>query len=395
MTLIYLTCVRLPTEKAHGLQIVQNCEAFAAAGHTVELWSARRWRRIGWQGGDDIYTYYGVQPLFRHVRLPMIDLMPLARGNTRFELIPFYIGLCTYILVAILKAWRREAIFYSRDEWVLFALSFFKPRHALVYEAHLFRTSRAGGWLQRQVMQRCGKTIAITPPLRDDLIAQHGGSPDEILVAHDGIRAERFAHVSPQSEARQALGWPQDTFIVGFVGRLHMLNVDKGVGTLIQALAALENVWFALAGGPEDMVAPLREEWIRLGQPAERFLYAGHLPPDAVPQVLAAFDVCAMPHPATRQFASYTSPLKLFEYMAAGRALVASDLPGWADVVQHEVNALLVPASDTAALSAAIQRLQQDVTLRERLGQTARTQAMTHYTWEARAQSILAHIQKN
>src|SRR5687768_541493 len=98
MNLIYLTCVRLPTEKAHGLQIVQNCEAFAAAGHTVELWSARRWPPPGWQGGHDIHRYYGVQPLFRHQRLPTLDLMPLARGNARLELIPFYIGLWTYIL---------------------------------------------------------------------------------------------------------------------------------------------------------------------------------------------------------------------------------------------------------------------------------------------------------
>jgi glycosyltransferase involved in cell wall biosynthesis len=393
MNLIYLTCVRLPTEKAHGLQIVQNCEAFAAAGHTVELWSARRWPPIGWQGGDDIYRYYGVQTLFRHQRLATLDLMPLARGNPRLELVPFYIGLWTYILAVIFKAWRQEAIFYSRDEWVLFALSFFKPREALVYEAHLFRASRAGGWLQRQVMRRCGKTIAITPPLRADLIAQHGARPERILVAHDGIRTERFAHLPTQSDARKALGWPQEAFIVGFVGRLQMLNVDKGVGTLIQALATLDNVWFGLAGGPEDMADQLRAEWIRLGQPAERFLYAGHLAPDAVPQVLAAFDVCAMPHPATRQFASYTSPLKLFEYMAAGRALVASDLPGWADVVQHEINALLVPASDIPALTAAIQRLQDNDALRTRLGDTARTDAMTHYTWDARAKAILQHIQ--
>jgi glycosyltransferase involved in cell wall biosynthesis len=110
--------------------------------------------------------------------------------------------------------------------------------------------------------------------------------------------------------------------------------------------------------------------------------------------MLAACDVCAMPHPATRQFSSYTSPLKLFEYMASGRALVASDLPGWADVVQHETHALLVPASDVKALAAAIQRLQGDPALCDHLGQTARTEAMTHYTWDARAASILAHIQR-
>jgi glycosyltransferase involved in cell wall biosynthesis len=394
--LIYISLMRLPTEKAHGLQIMQNCEAFAQAGYQVELWVARRWNTHTMRQIQNVYAYYGVQPVFTIRRIPIVDIMPLAFGIPRLERIPFYIQIITYLVMMTLRMLvTRADVYYTRDEALAFMLGWLKPRTSLAYEAHLFSPSRRGGWLQAQVVRRCGSTIAITPKLRDDLIAQRGADPARVLVAHDGIRAARFAHLPTHAAARQHLTWDKNAFIVGFVGRLHMLNVDKGIGTLVEALAQVDNTTLALVGGPDDMAEALRARWLEMGLPDERFLYAGHVPPDDVPRYLAAFDVCAMPHPHTTQFANYTSPLKLFEYMAAGRAIVASDLPGWADVVQHEINALLVPAGDVTELAHAIQRLQSDAALRERLGAAARERAMQHYTWAARAARILQHLENN
>ena len=100
-----------------------------------------------------------------------------------------------------------------------------------------------------------------------------------------------------------------------------------------------------------------------------------------------------MPHPATAQFARYTSPLKLFEYMAAACAIVASDLPGWSDVLQNGETALLVPPDDIVAWSDAINSLRNDSELREHLGRNARERALAKYTWSQRAEAILSHIQ--
>ena len=63
--LLYISLMRLPTEKAHGLQIMQNCEAFAAAGCDVTLWVARRWNTRALRQIQDPYAYYGVQPNFK------------------------------------------------------------------------------------------------------------------------------------------------------------------------------------------------------------------------------------------------------------------------------------------------------------------------------------------
>ena len=391
--LLYLSLTRLPTEKAHGLQIMQNCEAFADAGYDVTLWAARRWNTREMRAIADVFAYYGAQENFRLRRIPCVDLFPLFPPDSAGARFAFYLLQISYALAsAILLLFTRADIYYSRDEFILALLARSKARTSLAYEVHQFPASGPGARLQRHVVAAVGSLIAITPRLRDDLINQRGADPARVIVAHDGIRRARFQQLPDQAAARRQIGWSPGAFIVGFVGRLQMIGLDKGVATLVDALAPIDGACLALVGGPEDMAQALRERWLALGLPSERFLYLGHMPPADVPLCLSAFDVCAMPHPATRQFSHYTSPLKLFEYMAACRAIAASDLQSWSDVLRDGETALLLPPDDVAAWSAAIERLRQDSQLRRRLGEKARSLALAHYTWEARAERILRHI---
>ncbi|MBI5959174.1 MAG: glycosyltransferase, partial [Chloroflexi bacterium] len=162
-----------------------------------------------------------------------------------------------------------------------------------------------------------------------------------------------------------------------------------------EALREMDGVSLAIIGGPDEMVDTLRQRWIAAGLDAGRFLAAGQVPPAQVPLYLSACDVCALPHPWTKHFAYYTSPIKLFEYMAARRAIVASDLPGFAEVLREGESALLVPPGDVGTLTAAIQRLRDDPALRSRLADSAYEQVMAHYTWEARAKAIQGLIEGN
>ena len=258
----------------------------------------------------------------------------------------------------------RADIFYSRDEFLLALVSWLKGKDKLAYEAHLFPSSGRGAALQATVCRRAGSIIAITPQLRDDLIAQRNADPARVIVAHDGVREARFADLPDRASARRQIGWEQAAFIVGYVGSLRMIGLDKGVDTLLQAVAQLPDCRLALIGADAADADRLRREWLRLGRDASHFLAVGRVPPGDAPLYVSALDVCAMPHPGARQFARYTSPLKLFEYMAAARAIVASDLPGWSDVVVDEETALLCPPDDVASWTAAIARLHDDPQLR-------------------------------
>ncbi len=394
--LLYISLMRLPTEKAHGSQIMQNCEAFAAAGCQVTLWVARRWNTREMRKIADAYAWYGVERSFRIRRVPCIDLFPLFPAESSASRMAFYVQALSYALVcALLLLIARADIYYSRDEILVWLLGWLKPQRKIAYEAHLYPPAGRGANLQQRATSSAGSVVAITEPLRKDLIAHRRASPRRSITAHDGIRRARYADLPSQPAARQEIGWDENAFIVGYVGRLQMIGMDKGVGGLVEALAAVPGAHLALAGGPAEMAESLRERWIGLGLPRDRFLYAGQVPPAAVPRYLRAFDVCAMPHPATAQFANYTSPLKLFEYMAAGRAIAASDLASWADVLTHEETALLLPPGDAEAWSNAILRLRDDPALRQRLGDAAREKALAQYTWDARAARILAHIGRN
>lgn len=392
--LLYISMMRIPTEKAHGLQIMQNCEAFADAGYELTLWVSRRWNTRQMRQIKDPFAYYGVNPNFTIRYLPCLDLFPLFPPDSRGTRLAFYLLLLSYALVmTALLLMTRADVYYSREEALLALLSWLKPKPSLAYEAHLLPLSRRAAALTRYVVARAGSVIAITPQLRQDLIHQRGACPERTLAAHDGIRRARFASLPDQSTARRHIGWDESAFIVGYVGRLQMIGMDKGLRTLAAALSQVKGAHLALVGGPDDMAEGLRRQWRELGLPDERFLYVGHVPPDDVPRYLCAFDVCAMPHPHTTQFAYYTSPLKLFEYMASHSPIVASDLPAWSDVVRHEESALLAPPADSAALAQAIDRLRRDPALRQRLAKAARRRVMAHYTWAARAEKIRAHIQ--
>lgn len=393
MRLLYIANIRLPTEKAHGLQIVQNCEAFADAGARVTLWTARRVNTPELRAVSDVWAHYGVRRNFALRRLPCLDLLPLVPNRVdRLAQALFLLQLWTFTLAALVGALFAQAdVIYSRDEFVLLALSLIQPKRKLAYEAHTLAPGRGGRAIQRRVVGRVGHVVAVTRRLADDLIAL-GADAQRTHVAHDGIRGERFAAVPDQAEARQQIGWPADAFVVGYVGRLQTMAMDKGVGVLVEALAQVGGCALALVGGPDATAAEFRQRWRELGQDEARFLYAGQVAPERVPLYLSACDVCAMPFPWTTHFAYYASPIKLFEYMASRRALVASELPSVAEVVRDGESALLVPPSDVDALAAAIRRLKDDPALRDQLADHAYTLVMESYTWAARARFILKQV---
>ena len=393
----YLANVRLPTEKAHGLQIVQNCEALAAFA-PLTLHPARRVQPPALRNAPDPWTFYGVARTFDIRYTPCVDLLPLLGGReNRLSTLAFYLQTATYIAAL---AWRlrrvsANAVFYSRDPLVLAAFRRIKPPRRLFWEAHSLSAAPRKRRMQAELARSLGGVIAVTRRLADDLMAL--GLPEErVLVAPDGIRAARFAETPSKEAARAALGLPQDAFIVGYVGRLHTMNMSKGVDDLIRALAGLPEhpLHLLLVGGPDDMAATLRQQWIAAGLPAERFHSLGHVPAAEVPRALAAFDAAALPLPWTEHFAYYASPIKLFEYMASGRPIVATNLPSTAEIVQDGDTALLVPPSDPPTLAAALARLHGDPALCARLGGNARRLVFERYTWEARAWAILDFISR-
>jgi glycosyltransferase involved in cell wall biosynthesis len=211
-----------------------------------------------------------------------------------------------------------------------------------------------------------------------DMIAATGVPRDRIQVVPNGVVLDRFdAAPRPAAEGRVVLGF------VGFVRPWH------GLDAVLNAMAEAGGTGIALTVIGDGPVRPaLEAQATALGLGA-RVHFTGLVDHHAVPHHVAQFDIALQP-----KVVAYASPLKIFDYMAAGRAIVAPDAPNIREILEHGRTALLFDpdaAFDSpSGMWAAIQRLAGDAALRARLGAAARAELeLRDFTWAGNARRVV------
>jgi glycosyltransferase involved in cell wall biosynthesis len=236
-----------------------------------------------------------------------------------------------------------------------------------------------------QALQQLNAIVTISDGLRDDLIAE-GIDPRSILVARDGVHLSRFRNQPSPSTARMHLGVPVDMPAIVYAGQLYRW---KGVDTLIEAMQHLPDAQLLVVGGDHANL-PRIESLVQKHAPG-RVRLTGTVPHHAVPFYLAAADVLVLPNSGEQTISRrYTSPLKLFEALAAGRPIVASDIPSLREVLEPDRNALLVKPDDPGALAEGLRTLLDDPQLGMRLAENAEEDAKP-YDWSERGRKV-AHF---
>jgi glycosyltransferase involved in cell wall biosynthesis len=178
--------------------------------------------------------------------------------------------------------------------------------------------------------------------------------------------------------------------LIFYVGQLYPW---KGAGLVVEVAARVPEARAVIVGGQTNWtaddpdIAALAEQARALGV-ADRVEMRGHVPYDRIPGVLAEASVALLPLPDEPVARLFTSPLKLFDYMAAGVPIVASDLPSLREVLRDGENALLAEPGNADAFAAAVRRVLTDRELAERLGRQARAD-VGQYSWDARARALL------
>ena len=394
MRLVVVANARIPSEKAHPLQIMQMAGAFAETVSDVRLVYARRDNTDAMRVVRDPFDYFGVARRFALVGLPCFDLVKRvtvdwpALSRTPFPLLAHYLQLWSFSVAALFLAARMRAdVVYGRDVLPLTLLRMF-TRHPSIYcfEAHTTPMSRLSRRLHMWAVRRFDRVVVITEGLRRWYL-DRGLAPDRVLLAPDGVDLAAFDGLSRES-ARAELGIPDDAPVVCYLGHLFPW---KGVDTLVAAVPQVDpRARVFIVGGVSPDLDRIRER--ARGLPT--VTVTGYLPPDRARRYVAACDIAVIPFtaraPITR---SHASPLKLFEYMAAGAAIVAGDLPSLREVLEHERNAVLVPPDDPAALASGINRVLHDRALAERIGRTALAE-VNAFTWTRRAKSIIAFLSR-
>lgn len=227
------------------------------------------------------------------------------------------------------------------------------------------------------------RLVAVSDEVKDYLA--RWGIAAKVQVIPNGVNHHHFpANLEP------ALPKTSNTFTVGFVGSLKPWH---GLPHLVEAFTQLyqrvpQARLLIIGDGPqrESLTTELEQRGLRTVT-----TFTGAVAPDQIPGLLAAMDVAVAPYPARSDF--YFSPLKVVEYMAAGLPVVVSRIGQLTALVADERTGLLCPPGDEAALATALERLWQAPSLRQQLGQAARAYILTHHTWDAIAEQVLAIAQ--
>ena len=394
--LIYIANARLPTEKAHGYQICKMCEAFVQTGLDVLLLHSDRYQYDRLMYGKTVFDYYGIAPVFAVRSLANLDVVPLSSWMPEklFSGL-FFTHAILWGLYAALAASKETAdLYYTRDSSIAFWLV--KLGLPTVYEAHVVpkggQRSLLNQFAQHSALQR---VVVLTSFIKKEFL-EMGFPAEKVIVRPDGVDLSLFADLPDKQECRKRLGLPPDRPIIGYIGRFRTMEMEKGIPQLIEAIANLptfedRDPLLLCVGGPMDAVPAYLKIAGDFQVPEHRLQFRDRVPNRDVPFWMRACDLVTIPWPRTEFSAYFTSPMKLFEYMASGVPIIASDLPSIREVLQHRQNAWLVEAGSGKALARGMTTLLADKQMRQLLAQTAWRDAIA-YSWHHRSNSILQEV---
>lgn len=370
MKIVCISTSRIPSDTANSIQVMKACQALVQLGHTVHLLlpgqGAAHWEALA--------ERYGLTSPFE------ITWMP---ANPIFKRNDF-----AWSAAAFARKDQADMIYTWAGQSAVFGLLFKLP---VLFEVHDLPTGHLGPLWFRAFLRLPGRKRLgiITRALYQALQHAFGPVPKrEVVIAPNGVDLEQYAGLPDPAQARRSLSLPQAPTVL-CSGHLY---AGRGVELFLELARRFPAASFVWVGGRPEDVAAYRSQAERAQLGNVRF--TGFIAQQQLPQYQAAADILLMPYARTiagsggGNSADICSPMKMFDYLAAGRAILTSDLPVFHEVL-NPANAVFAPPEEAGAWAAALGQLLSDPGLRERLGAQARRDAQA-YTWRTRAERLLA-----
>ena len=379
MKLVYIANIKLPTGKAHGIQIMKMCESFAKVkiadkNIEVELIVPGRFNYIK----EDPFLFYNVTRNFKIIKIPCFDLFFVDGFLGK---VSFFLQTISFLFVTRIHfLFNRFDILYTREQLTgLFFKNFILEIHSIPKKIAFFH---------KIIWQRARKLVVLTSYIKK-IIAEGGLTKEKILVAADAVDLQEFDIPISANDARKKLGLPLDKKIVLYAGSFLLFDW-KGVDILLQSAEFIKSgCLLILVGGQKQEIEALKS--LSNTQDSKNILMVGQKPHNLIPYYIKAADVLVLPNKAGDVWSEYyTSPLKLFEYMAGRRPIVASDLPSIREILNKD-SALLFEANNPVDLAEKINLLIENSDLGRQVADKA-FQVVADYTWDKRAQIIINFV---
>ncbi len=376
MELFYIANARIPTEKAHGLHIAKMCEAFGNAGAKVTLVLPKRHNDIV----EDIFSYYNIEKNFAVRYIPVMDLV--GKGFIGYWLTQFFFSWKLF--------WepfnKNKSFVITRDELSGFIL---RLKNIFVYyDMHGFPETWVLLW--RIAMKKMNGIICTNEWKMKRVHEQFNVPMNKMILARNAFDPSIFSIDMEKNEIREELGLPVDKTLAVYAGHLYDW---KGAGVLAKAANYLDDVEVIFIGGTKKDVKDFSEKY----SAARNITMLGHKKHDEVPKYLKAADILVLPNskesknPRAIPYSIFdTSPIKLFEYMASGSPIVASDLPSIREILNNETAVFFEP-DNPKDLARSIKNIVSNKEEAKRRTQLA-LETSQQFTWKKRAEKILSFM---
>jgi glycosyltransferase involved in cell wall biosynthesis len=374
MKIVCIAASIIPSKTANSIQVMKVADAMAVLGHQVILCVPGE-KDVPWEG---LNKHYGLQSTFE------IQWIPENQAFKRYD----------FALKAVRSAERMkpDLIYTWMIQSAVIALWHKIPT---VLEMHDRVTGRLGPWLFRQFWRASTtkRLLTITQALRQVLTSDFQlpkDLSDQIMVAPDGVDLDRYQGLSAPAEHRQQLNL-ENKFTAGYTGHFYE---GRGIDLMFHLAKNLSEINFLWVGGDPGDVSRWRDR-IKSEQVANITL-TGFVDNAILPKYQAACDVLLMPYSSQisgssgGNTAQIASPMKMFEYMAAGRPIISSDLPVIREVLNDQTAIFCAP-DDLTDWQNALMSLHADPVMQKRFGENAR-EAVTAYTWQTRIQKALENF---
>jgi glycosyltransferase involved in cell wall biosynthesis len=388
MNIAIIAPSHIPALRANTIQVMKMAQAMALLGHQVcvvspenEITETHIW--------NDLARHYGLQQEFQVIWLP---------ANPQMRRYDF-----SWRAVRWARSWGASLLYTRLPQAATIAS---RLNLKTIYEVHDLPQGKLGPLLFRLFLKGKGarRLVVITQALAQDLYDKFGipDSPPFTVISPDGVDMRRYASLPTAPEARNQLNMrlhksknnssvrplKPNQFTAGYTGHLY---AGRGIEMLLSMATHLPEIAFLIVGGEPQEVSKLQAE-IEIRE-LENVLITGFVPNSELPLYQACCDILLMPYQRRVSASSggdisrYLSPMKLFEYMACGRAILSSDLPVLREVLNHR-NAILLPPEDVNTWIKEIELLRSNPVRLDSFGSQAH-QDVKQYTWQARAARIL------
>jgi len=379
LKIVYISTAIIPSRTANSIQVMKMCQAFAKNGHNIILLVPNRQMEIE-PGIDDVFDFYCVDKCFKIKKLSYLDTR-----SGRILYVLFKVLYSRFLMREI--KYLQPDIVYGRDVTGCYIAALLGYR--CIFELHIpVWYGSLGGAFAFNRLLRCKnleKIVVITETLKGEYLKSYPSKLNKIIVAPDGsdrvTDLERIRHWSGRKGVLQ----------VGYIGHLYH---GKGMEVIAELAPQMPEVDFHIIGGMEKDITYWKKK-VKL----HNIFFHGFVPQNRISKYINSLDACLLPNQKqvlpygaknkpSSNISNYTSPLKLFDYMAHKKAIIASDLPVLREIL-NEKNAIIVKHDDIKAWKAAIERLKND-SLRGKLGDDAYKDFCSNFTWEIRAKKVIS-----